>query len=131
MPITFAVSQLPSGARCVRLECRGAITKEEAEALSKEIGIGGPLYGIPILSLTQGVVSVSAEARQVFARHRDLGVQPDWTAVVVASALMRVTANFLMRVNKVKKQRLFSTEAEAVQWLEERIKEDQVRAGAG
>jgi len=128
MPIIATPIQLPSGARCVRLECRGDITKEEAEALSKEIGVGGPLSGIPILSLSQGVVSVSAEARQVFARHRDLNAQANWTAVVVASPLMRVTANFLMRVNKVKRQRLFSTEAEAVQWLEERIKEDQARA---
>jgi hypothetical protein len=130
MPITATVSQLPSGARCVRLECSGQITREDAEALSKQIGFDGPWFRIPILSLSQGAVSVSVEARHVFGQRRDLYAQANWTAVVVASPLMRVTANFLMRVNRMKKQRLFSTEAEAVQWLEERIKEDQVRVKA-
>ena len=51
-----------------------------------------------------------------------------WTGIITTNPVMRVTANFLIRVNKVKKQRLFSKEAEAVQWLEERIKEDQAHA---
>jgi hypothetical protein len=128
MPLIATPSQLPSGARCVRLEGRGDITKEDAEAVSKELGAGGPLSGVPILALTRDVRSVSPEARHVFGGRGDLSAPATWTAVVVTSPVVRVTTNFVMRINKAKRQRLFSTEAEAVQWLEERIKEDQARA---
>jgi len=122
MPITATLNQLASGVSYVRLECLGDIVKEDAEAISKEIGAGGPLSGIPILALTQRVGSISAEARKVFGDRGDLSAQETWTAIVATNPVMRVTANFLMRLNRVQKQRLFSTEAEAVQWLEERIK---------
>src|SRR5262245_4278544 len=123
MPLIATLSQLPSGARCIRLEGRGDITKEDAEAVSKELGAGGPLHGIPILTLTRDVRSVSAEARHVFASRVDPSAPATWTAVVVTNPVIRVSTNFAMRFTKVKRQRLFKTEAEAVQWLEERIKE--------
>jgi len=42
-------------------------------------------------------------------------------AIVVTSPVVRVAANFIMRTSKNPRQRLFSTEEEAIRWLDERI----------
>ena len=127
MPLIATPGQLPSGARYVRLEGRGDITKEDATGVTKELGAGGPLSGIPILALTRDVKSVSSEARHVFAGRGNPTAPATWIAVIVTNPVIRVGTNFVMRLNKAKRQRLFAKEAEAVQWLEERIKEEQAR----
>ena len=50
--------------------------------------------------------------------------------MVVTNPVVRVTTNFLMRINKARKQRLFTSEAEAILWLDERAREDAARAKA-
>jgi hypothetical protein len=97
---------------------------EDMEAGEKQLGVGGALHGLPILSLSQKVTSVSSDARRLMSG-REAEV---WTAVVVTNPVIRVTTNFLIRVTGSKKQRLFTTEAAAIQWLDERVQEDAARA---
>src|SRR3954469_15269177 len=99
MPMTSTIMQLPGGARCVRIECLGRVTGEDAEAILQQIRPGGSLHGLPLLGLTQKLESISSEARQAFGV-RDLSASSTWTAAVVTNPVIRVTANFLMRVNK-------------------------------
>jgi hypothetical protein len=124
MPINYSTFLLPSGARCVRADCSGALTKKDLEVGDRELGVGGSLHGLPILSMSQQVTSMSSDAR----KHMGSRETEVWTAVVVTNPVIRVTANFLMRVTGSKKQRLFTVEAEAIQWLDERAREDEARA---
>jgi hypothetical protein len=123
MPVHLSTFHLPSGARCLREDCIGDITLEDARSVLEQAGPGGPFYGLPVLGLTEQMTSVSAEARSLFGGSAD--VSAVWAAVVVTKPVIRVTINFLMRFNKSWKLRLFAREDEAVRWLDE-----QVRGGA-
>jgi len=124
MPIEYSTFLLPSGARCVRADCSGALTKKDLAVGDQQLSPGGALHGLPILSVSTQVTSVSSDARQQLGS-REAEV---WTAVVVTNPVIRVTTNFLMRVTGSKKQRLFTAEAEAIRWLDERAQEDEARA---
>jgi len=62
-------------------------------------------------------------ARAVFAGRGEIGDREVWTAVVVTNPVIRVTANFIMRIQKQRKTKLFSVEAEALRWLDARTRE--------
>ncbi len=51
-------------------------------------------------------------------------------AVVVTNPIVRVATNFLVRVGRNKRVRLFGSEAEAIQWLAERVRESKAPKGA-
>lgn len=122
--------RLPSGARAARCDCSGIVTKADAEAWMAETGPGGPLYDLPILAVALQLQKVESDARGVFGQHQDPTREDNWMAVVVTNPVIRVTTNFVMRITRHRKQRLFSTEAEAVAWLEERLREDSARRSA-
>ena len=63
MPIQYSTFQLPGGAQCVRADCSGSVTREEADFLIKQGDPGGPMHGLPILALTQKMASITADAR--------------------------------------------------------------------
>jgi len=128
MPVEISTFHLPCGARCVRMDCVGDVDKADADQIMKQVDLGGPLHGLPTLGLTQRMRSLSADARGVFGRRSDGGAKESWRAVVVTSPLARVASNFLMRVYRLKKHRLFAKEADAVSWLDERVREE---AGGG
>jgi hypothetical protein len=65
---------------------------------------------------------MTPEARALFANRRNPSAT-EWIALVLGNPLMRVTSNFILRMNGNPRRRLFSTEAEAVQWLDERARE--------
>jgi len=44
--------------------------------------------------------------------------------VGVTNPVLRVTANFIARIQGRKKTRMFSGEPEALQWLDARVRED-------
>ncbi len=128
MPTEYSIFQLPSGARCARAVLDGPYGKEEVADLMRQTDPGGPLYGLPLLALAQTMTSVSAEARGMYGRRGDMSLSESWTAGVITNPVIRVIANFLMRVQKRKKVRLFTSEPEAVRWLDERVREDAARA---
>jgi len=130
MPFQTTFSQLPGGVRYLRLETSGRFSREDAEALIQQMNPGGELHGLPILLLTEKLESVGSEARALFAGRGDTAKDP-WIAAVVANPVVRVTLNFLKRVQKQNNKRMmFANEPAALQWLDARVREDRAE-GAG
>lgn len=128
MPVEWSVMQLPSGARYLRIITRGQISREDAAYMIAQHGPGGPLHGVPQLVLTQELTSVSADARAMFVSTPS--DDAPWVAMVVVNPVIRVSSNFMIRVNRNKRTRLFPNEASAIQWLEDRLGEEAARAKA-
>jgi len=125
MPYEMTFFQLPCGARAFRMEGRGTFSREDAVASLKLVDPGGELHGLPCVVLTRNLGSVSPEARRLYAERGDLGV---WMAVVVTNPVIRVTARFLMRIQKARKTDLFATEEKAIAWLDARVREEAAKA---
>jgi hypothetical protein len=115
--------QLPCGARIRRIELSGTLSREEVGALVEQMRPGGDLHGMPLLVLLQGVDSFPWDARSTAGQAERAGAER-WEAVVVTNPVLRVTVNFILRIQRMKKTKLFSGEAEALQWLDARIRED-------
>lgn len=125
MPIQTSAFRLPSGAQGVRADCTGTVSKEDANAWFQQIDPGGPYHGLPILAVAMNLDRVTPEARSVFSRRGDANARTEsWMAVVVTNPVIRVTTNFVMRIARTNKLRLFAAEADAVRWLEDRLRED-------
>ena len=122
MPVHLSTFQLPCGARCLREDCVGDVTLEDAHTVLRESGPGGPFHGLPILGLTQRMTSITADARGLLGGRGDVRGEEAWAAAVVTNPIIRVAVNFLMRVNKNRKLRLFTREAEAIRWLDEQVR---------
>ena len=69
------------------------------------------------------MTSITADARGLLGGRGNVSGKEAWTAVVVTNPVIRVTVNFLMRINKNRKLRLFTREAEAIRWLDEQVRE--------
>jgi hypothetical protein len=121
VPIALTTFQLPGGARCVRVSSSGHVSGEDAATYVRETSPGSPLAGLPHLVVTAKQESISPEARAVFAGN-DTGGQEPWVAVVAANPVIRVANNFLIRVQRRKRVRIFGTEPEAIQWLDEQTR---------
>jgi hypothetical protein len=121
---------LPCGSPCVRLECVGVISGEEAAQMMAVIGEGGTMFGVPMLIQTERQKSLSPEARSLFSKGFDSRNEQAGCGVVVINPLLRVTINFVTRVTGNRKVKLFASEAEATRWLDERAREDRVKPRA-
>jgi len=124
MPYVTSFFQLPCGARCSRVNTSGTFSREDGVTLIHDWEPGGPLHGLPALVQTRELASVSAEARGFFAGRGSFLEEDPWVAVVVTNPVIRVTTNFILRIQKSKTVRLFSGEPEAIQWLDERIRKE-------
>ncbi|HYV45429.1 MAG TPA: hypothetical protein VFA20_11230 [Myxococcaceae bacterium] len=122
MPYQYSLFQLPGGTRCARIEWTGVATGEAAAALVAECAPGQPLYGLPMLILTQKMETMEARARSVFSS-RSVTPLSEFLAIVASNPIIRVATNFIMRLTKNPRQRMFPTEAEALGWLDERTRE--------
>jgi len=112
--------RLPSGSQAVRGEWTGVVDTEDADTWRQEVLPGGRFHGLPILAVGLRVERLTPEARRAFVK---IGNHPtrasSWMAVVVVNPVIRVTANFVIRLYKAWKIRLFATEEDAVRWLDE------------
>ena len=124
MPYEVSGFTLPCGAPAARAEGSGAITREAADELMKQIGPGGANYHQPLLVLTQQMTKMSPEARKIFSKPADPAADQAWCAVVVTNPVIRVTVNFLLRVSQAPTIKLFSSEPDAIAWLDERVRVD-------
>jgi len=124
MPYQASFFQLPCGARCSRVDASGNFSGEDAAALIKDWEAGGPLHGMPALVQTSHMTSASSDARRLFSRRPDPGREEPWVAVVVTNPMIRVTVNFVTRIQGGKKMKLFAGEEESIQWLDDRIREE-------
>jgi len=123
MPFETTFFQLPCGARGFRLETSGTFSGEDAVAMFKLIDSGGELHGLPCLILTRNVSSISSEARRLYVARGNQGDREPWMAVVVTNPIILVTARFLIRITRNDRIGLFSRELEAIEWLDERVRE--------
>jgi hypothetical protein len=119
MPYELSKFQLPSGALCGRVTWTGVTTAGEATAVRRELSPGGQLQGLSLLVLTQKMETMTPEARRVFSG----GAEQGWIAIVVSSPVIRVATNFILRMANAPKRRMFTSESEAIQWLDERVRE--------
>ena len=124
MPVEMTTFELPGGTRCLRMVTIGHFSKEDADAVVQKTDPGGDYAGLPQLILTQQQKSISSEARAIVARRRNLGEFEPWSAIVVTNPIIRVTTNFLVRIGRNKRVRLFGNEVEAAQWLGEQVEEE-------
>lgn len=119
MPVQMRIFVLPGGARCLRMETSGHFSAEDADVVVRATNPGGEYHRLPQLVQTHKQLSISSEARKVFAARGELGEAEPWVAVVVTNPVVRVTTNFLARVGGSRKTRLFAAEAEALAWLDQ------------
>jgi hypothetical protein len=125
MPIQAGTFQLPSGARAVRADCTGTVTREDADVWLRQVQPGGPFHGLPALVIALQLDRTTPEARGVYVQLRNSAPGDErWIAVVVTNPVLRVTVNFVMRITRKRKMHVFRTEEEAVRWLDERLHED-------
>jgi hypothetical protein len=109
----------------VRADCTGTVTREDAVAWLRQVEPGGPFHGIPVLAVALQLDRLTPEARSVYAKLSNSAPGAErWIALVVTNPVVRVTANFAMRITKKRKMRLFRTEEEAVRWLDEHLRTD-------
>jgi hypothetical protein len=118
MPYQLSHDKTPAGVPMVRYISSGRILAGEAAELMTQISAGGPFYGLPMLVISMEGVEVTAEARRVFTQRID-DEKGAPTAIVTTNVVMRVTINFIGRVNRGANMRMFATEAEALRWLDE------------
>jgi len=119
MPFSLQNERTLSSLRITRLTISGKITEEEATDLMTKLGREGGFGGIPLLVISDPSTDIGAGARRIFTAQADATQPVMPTAVVTKSAVMRVTVNFIGRVNGNQNTKMFATEAEAVRWLEE------------
>jgi hypothetical protein len=120
MPFQLTRLQLPCGAPAASIAWQATIIGgEDATELLRQAQPGGDLHGLPLLVLTDKASSLSPEARAVFVNWPD---GPEGMAVVVTSAVMRVAINFILRVTRDRRVRLFTEEPQAIRWLDARAR---------
>ena len=122
MPYEISMFTLPCGVRAARVKITGVFEGHEARSAMGNWSPGGPLHGVPGLVLTQEVQAATSEARSIFGGWKETSAT-EWFAVVVTSPILRVTGNFILRVSKSTRRKMFTTEAEAIRWLDERARE--------
>jgi hypothetical protein len=128
MPFTISPFVLPCGARACRVEWTGVTTGEEARAVVAHLSTGGQYYGLPLMVVTLKMESMDPEARHVFGSRNDRPAT-EWLAMVVANPLIRVATTFINRTSQHPRQHMFGTEAEAIEWLDARAREDAAKQG--
>lgn len=119
MPYQLSTFVLPDGRRCARMDWTGTITREDADAALAECEPGGSVFGLPVLSNAQNMTGMDAEARAIFSSPRRNGFE-ERLALVIANPMFRVMANFVFRIRRNERQRLFTTEADGIAWLAEK-----------
>jgi hypothetical protein len=127
VPFEISPFQLPCGARAARVKSYGFFTGDDAATMLKQWEPGGPLYGMPSLVLTGEMTVMTPEARSYFSSWKEPS-ETEWYAIVVVNPVMRVVSNFILRVSGTTRRRLFTSEDEALRWLDERVREDLAKA---
>ena len=123
MPYETTLFQLPCGVQACRLEARGDFSIEDTRQIYQQLASGGRLHGMPLLILTHELSSITSDSRAAIVKvGREQAER--WEAAVVTSTVLRVTINFIMRIQGRKKTKLFTSEREALQWLDARVGEN-------
>ncbi len=118
MPITYEIRSTPGGRKYSRSAAAGRITMDDVRMIQDAAKPGGPMDGLPSLTVNSADLAIDPDARKAFSDMvRD--VKEDYfSAMVVTSAPMRVMMGFILRVTgRAENMRFFNDEAAAVEWL--------------
>src|SRR5262245_58532719 len=128
MPFEITTFRLPCGGEAARIEYWGVVTGEEAAEVIRQLDVGGPLYGYSTLSVTVKEHTISPEARAKYYGYTFPAVIAG--ALVNTNMFTRIFANFIIRGRRTShRMKFFATEAEAIQWMDERVREVQAAQG--
>lgn len=120
MPLSLSVEKFADGRRYVRTVSSGAVTGEDARGLMDRLAPGSELEGLPMLSVMEGKVDLSPEARKIFSSLNQgaANAKPMKVAIVTPNAPLRVMLSFVLRIaGQANDTKFFSNEAEALAWL--------------
>lgn len=116
MPFEFSDHTSPSGMFYMRIDASGEVHLEDAEALTHRLTL--PKYHLgKILSVVESGTDYKPKARKHFQHIRDFSA----LAAVVTSPILRTAINLMLRLmhDGAGVVRLFTSEAEALAWLED------------
>lgn len=116
MPITINEGKTPAGHLCMVARVSGHVTLAEAQAMGAQLKPGQPYHQARVVCLVDKSTEYSPDSRRFFETMRG-----DYKrmASVVHSPVLRASINFMLRVmGQVNDFRMFSSEAEAMTWLD-------------
>jgi hypothetical protein len=121
MPIAVKGAKTPKGHEYVHMICSGDISGPDAEGVLAKMAPGQELAGRGIMSVIEPGAKYSPEARNVFTRNNG-SENGNPVAIVVTNAPVRVMLSFIIRLSSAAKHtRFFSTEADALAFLDEKL----------
>jgi hypothetical protein len=129
MPYTISTFTLPGGSLALHADAAGDIGKEDVAYFLEKAGPGSPTVGLPVLITTRNLKSLSSEARGFMTTSVDASKGLAWCAMVLTNPVIRVAVNFMMRLNRHPKLKIFAKEEDATGWLDERALEDAAKQG--
>ncbi len=116
MPIQVEESKTPKGRRMMLAKVSGLVSMADAEAMGQLLQPGQPYHHALVLSIVDKSTDYHPDARRHF---KTFNGNFDRMATVVSSVLLRAAINFMMKVGgSGDRMQMFSTEAEAVSWLD-------------
>lgn len=121
MPIEISELKTVSGHRIVRAKFVSEVTVKDATQYFAVVRAGSKYDGWGHLACGN-ITGVSAEVRKVLATDETDRSNPPPVAVVLESALARMAASLTMRLTKNENTDSFKDEAEAMAWLDVRMK---------
>lgn len=124
MPYAFSTFTLPCGAPAVLANGTGIITRSDAEDLVKRTTRGGEYDGRQLLIDNRQMERMEPEARNFFGLTYDPNAEHPWCAIIVPDPVLRVSVSFLLRTTKTTRVKLFSSQPEAIAWLDGQVRED-------
>lgn len=116
MPIVTEEAKTPSGKRMLLARVSGHVSLAEAQAMGELLKPGQPFHHALVLCVVDKTTDYHPDARRHFSTFNgNFGKM----ATVVTSVLVRAAINFMVRVTGAGKDvQMFTTEAEALKWLE-------------
>lgn len=119
MPIAFQELLTPRGRPYVRVAVSGDFDLAEAEAFVSSFGREGPYFMKPAISVVPRGTEYTPAAR----KHLQTMGEAAPMATVTASPLVRAAVNLMLRLSgKTGQLRMFTTEAEALTWLDTQLR---------
>jgi hypothetical protein len=121
MPIETREVRTRSGYRVLSADFQPEVTVEEARRYHEQLVPGGRYDGCGHL-IVGTITGVSAEVKKVLASREADPKRPPPVAIVLTSALARMAAGLAMRMTNNPNTEYFKSEAEALEWLDERMR---------
>lgn len=117
MPIQTQEGKTPNGQRYMRALVSGHVSLADAQAMGAQLQPGQPCHQVLVICFVEKGTEYSSESRKYFGALKGCYKR---MATVVVSAVQRASINFMVRLaGDAKDFRMFTTEAEAMSWLDE------------